>query len=47
MQLIKTAVAGTMESGDIMVTIEPRTAAASRWSSAAASCSSSAGRSRR
>ena len=24
MQLIKTAVAGTMESGDIMVTIEPR-----------------------
>lgn len=24
MQLIKTAVAGTMESGDIMVTIEPK-----------------------
>ena len=24
MQLINTAVAGTMESGDIMVTIEPR-----------------------
>ena len=24
MQLIKTAVAGTMESGDILVTIEPR-----------------------
>ena len=24
MQLIKTAMAGTMESGDIMVTIEPR-----------------------
>ena len=26
MDLVKTAMAGTMESGDIMVTIEPRTA---------------------
>ena len=48
MNLVKTAMAGTMESSDILVTIEPRkSGAASRWTCRAPSCSSMAARSKR